>query len=458
MKRISIPFVASTLALMMGCGGSSDSQTSTQLPSHTTITAIELAPHVYPAGFERSLQDNIDYFLDGIGVSSSTHLPYDHVLVNGENIAVSSYTNISTIALYINVLIEMVEANDEKAITRLERVLTQLEAAPKWRGLFYWLYQFENQKLAINQDATASAVDNAITSFTLAGLVGAFENHSNERLNAIAARAEQLLTAQQSGWEALYDSTRGLLRAGWSNKSNDFLGYYIDRKANESRLAPLWAVLVSEGRVPTTVFEDMWLMTGNVELNGKTVNPLLTWDGSYFQAMLPALWLDEASLIPDYQIVTDFSRIHATYADKYSIPFVSASATVADGYAAYGLESVSESYRKFGNSIETGTTGSPHTLALYYMINETDALNRLNKLKQDNPQIETSAGWVDAINDQGEVSRKVIGLDQGMFVGAFIAESIRGNVHRYLASRNYQATLELMYDDFVADENLSATP
>ncbi|WP_162064405.1 hypothetical protein [Vibrio taketomensis] len=107
--------------------------------------------------------------------------------------------------------------------------------------------------------------------------------------------------------------------------------------------------------------------------------------------MLPALWLDEASLIPDYQIVTDFSRVHATYADKYSIPFVSASATVADGYAAYGLESVSESYRKFGNSIETGTTGSPHTLALYYMINETDALNRLNKLKQDNPQIETSA-------------------------------------------------------------------
>lgn len=457
MKQISVAFVVSTLALMMGCGGSSDSEPNTKLPNEA-ITAIELAPNFYPAGFERSLQDNIDYFLDGVGVSSSTYLPYDHVLVDGENISVSSYTNISTIALYINVLIEMVETNDEKAIARLERVLAQLEAAPKWRGLFYWLYQFDNEQLAINPDATASAVDNAITSFTLAGLVGAFENHNNERLNAIAARAEQLLVAQQSGWESLYDSDKGLLKAGWSNKENDFLGYHIDRKANESRLAPIWAVLVSEGRVPTAVFEDMLLITGSVELNGSTVNPMLTWDGSYFQAMLPALWLDEARLIPDYQVVYDFSLVHAANADNYGIPFVSASATVADGYAAYGLESVSESYRKFGNAIETGTTGSPHTLALYYMTNEADALNRLNQLKQANPQIETSAGWVDAIDDKGEVSHKVIGLDQGMFVGAFIAESIRSNVQSYLTSRNYQTTLEFMYDDFVADENLSLAP
>ncbi|HAS6344142.1 TPA: hypothetical protein I7243_12535 [Vibrio vulnificus] len=458
MKRITIPIITTALTLLIGCGGSSDSQPITGLPNHATISVIELDSIFYPVGFERSLQDNINYFLDGVGVSSRTHLPYDHVLVSGENIMPSSYTNISTIALYINVLIEMVEIGDDNAVARLERVLAQLEEAPKWRGLFYWLYQFDDGQLAINQDATASAVDNAITSFTLAGLVGAFENHSNERLHAIAARAESLLTAQQSGWESLYDPTQGLLRAGWSNKSDDFLGYYIDRKANESRLAPIWAVLVSEGRVPTTVFEDMLLITGSVDLNGITINPMLTWDGSYFQAMLPALWLDEALLIPDYQMVTDFSRVHAAYADKYGIPFVSASATIADGYAAYGLESVSESYRKFTNAIETGTTGSPHTLALYYMTNETDALKRLNQLKQDNPQVETSAGWVDAINDKGDISHKVIGLDQGMFVGAFIAESIRSNVHRYLTSRNYQSTLELMYADFVADENLSSTP
>ncbi len=158
--------------------------------------------------------------------------------------------------------------------------------------------------------------------------------------------------------------------------------------------------------------------------------------------------------MPSYEMVEEFTQVHLQYADEHSIPFVSASSTVNDGYAAFGLEATSESYRKYGESIETGTTGTPHALALYYMLSPTDAIQRLNQLKLDSPQIETLAGWADAIDSSGRVSSQVIGLDQGMFVGAFIAESVRENVALYLDLKGHTSTLQSLYNSFVADETL----
>lgn len=454
MKPFSISLLACSMSLVLsGCNSGSSSTTPPSLDPGSIID-IEIASEFYPRGFEASLQNNMNYFLDGIGVSQDVYIPYDHVKVQGDVITPSGYTNISTVALYLNLLIEMAEIGDSEAISRLNVVLSQLEEAPKWQGLFYWLYQFDEGKLAINNSAIASAVDNGIMSFSLAGLHGAFFNHSDERLNDFAIRAQTLLDNQSSGWQALYNPNKGLLYAGWSRSSNSVLSYYIDRKSNESRLATLWAVMSSNGNIPETAFDDMLLVRGEHKAGELNVAPMLTWDGSYFQAMLPALWLDERQLMPNYTMIEDFSLVHAQFADLHNIPFVSASATVDDGYQAFGIKAVSESYRKFNNEIDTGTTGSPHTLALYYMVNPTDALNRLNQLKAGAPQIETIAGWADAIDSSGRVSTKVIGLDQGMFAGAFFADSVRENVETYLTSKGYFSSLESMYRGYIADETV----
>ncbi|RJX71962.1 hypothetical protein DZ860_09015 [Vibrio sinensis] len=451
--------IALNLLFLFGCNGGGDSATvAPEIPVEDVIRSINIDEKYYPESFAQSLQDNMDYFLDGVGVSTRLKLPYDHVLVQGSSIAPSSYTNISTVALYINLLVEMVDAGDEAASKRLDAVLTQLEVSPKWNGLFYWLYDMSGSALAVSNSATVSAVDNGIMSFSLAGLNGAFDNHSDERLNRLAQRAQSLLEKQVIGWQSLYDPNRGLLHAGWSRTSNSLLGYHIDRKANESRLAPLWAVMVSEGTIPETAFTDMELLVGEYTMDSHDLTPMLTWDGSYFQAFLPALWLDEQRLIPNDQMMDDFTEVHKQYADLHRIPFVSASATVDDGYAAFGVQDVSESYRKFGNEIETGTTGSPHTLGLYYMQNPSDALARLNQLRNRSPQIQTQAGWADAIDANGHVSSKVIGLDQGMFIGAFFADSVRENVERYLTRKGYQTSLTSMYTDFIPNETVTHTP
>lgn len=458
MKFRYLPLLALSIFVFTGCksGGSNQNDDPTEpiVPDQDVISQIRIESKYYPAGFEQSLQDNMDYFLDGVGVSNLAHIPFDHVLVNDGEVIPSSYTNISAIALYINVLIQMIEYGNEAAITRLGTVLGKLEQAPKWNGLFYWLYELEGSSLAINDTAIASAVDNGIMSFTLAGLYGALNNHTDERLNQLSLRAEALINQQVPGWNVLYDSNRGFLRAGWSREDHAYLSYHVDRKANESRLATLWAVMITDGQVPYTAFTDMTLVRGGASIAGSYITPMLTWDGSYFQATLPALWLDEQSLMPSYEMVEEFTQVHLQYADEHSIPFVSASSTVDDGYAAFGLEATSESYRKYGESIETGTTGTPHALALYYMLSPTDAIQRLNQLKLDSPQIETLAGWADAIDSSGRVSSQVIGLDQGMFVGAFIAESVRENVALYLDLKGHMSTLQSLYNSFVADEIL----
>ena len=421
------------------------------------IRKITIQSDYYPANFRQELQANLDYFLDGAGVSASVKIPFDHIVITSEEIIPSDYTNITAVGLYLNLLVEMQRTGDISALERLETVIDRLENAPRWHGLFHWLYTLGEEELSTPINGIVSAVDNGNVSFSLAAVSGAYYDSPNPRLQRLAQRVDKILEEQIAGWSRLYDARKGLLRAGWNTSTKEFLSYHVDRKANESRLAAIMAVLLTKGTasaIPAKVFTDMELVTGTSCCDGEYFEPILTWDGSYFQAMLPALWLDESQYIPDYQMVRDFTEIHKRYADSNHIPFVSASSTVTNDYAAFGLNAVSESYCRYGNPIQQSPTGSPHTLALYRLIDPDDAVARLLALKSRNPEIETRAGWHDAVNTQDEMSNKIIGIDQGMFVGAFLADSLRNDVERYLAREGHQALLQQLYDSFVTDQRL----
>ena len=268
---------------------------------------------------------------------------------------------------------------------------------------------------------------------------------------------------------ALYDKERGLLLAGWNAKDDQSLGYWIDRKANESRLAPLWAALVTQNKavdnatnnagasqVPQSAFTNMELYTQNYLLNGSEYQPMLTWDGAYFQAMLPAIWLDEQALIPDYRLIQDMTIIQIAYAANHNIPLVSSAATVDDGYAAFGVPYLSESRVKFGNRIADGKTGSPHALALSYMVYPDLAIQALQALKAYHPKIESEFGWYDAVDQNGNMSSKILSLDQGMFVAAFLAKEINADVQRYMEAHGYMDAVRNMYKSFVPNNQAEA--
>ncbi|CAK2135267.1 Glycoamylase-like domain-containing protein [Vibrio crassostreae] len=418
-----------------------------------TITELTVNPQLYPVGFEQHLQRNLDFFVDGVGVDQKAKVPYDTIFVdkNGQ-IEHDYYVNTTEIGLYLNVLVEAHKNGNANALIRIHETLDALAGAPTWKGLFFWPYDIEGKQLKPNKDGIVPAVDNANLAFALAGVAGAYLDSKQSDEKEVVAKVESILKSQTDGWSALYDESRGLLYSGWSTKKEAPLSYHIDRKANESRLAPIWAHLItqnSENTVPKTAFNDMELYTQDYYLDGKKYSPMLTWDGAYFQGMLSMIWLEERTLIPDFSMIEDMTEIQKYHAIKHQIPFVSSAATVDDGYAAFGVPQLSESKVRFNNTdLAGGDTGTPHALALSYMVNPFEAVSLLNTVIDYYPQLETPYGWYDAINGKGETSTKILSLDQGMFVGAFLSPAINKDVRKYLERKNYYAAIVDMYETF----------
>lgn len=422
-----------------------------------TITELTVNPQLYPVGFEQHLQKNLDFFVDGVGVDQKAKVPYDTIFVDKDgNIEHANYVNTTEIGLYLNVLVEAQKNGNVDALARIHETLDALANAPTWKGLFYWPYDIEGDQLKPNKDGIVPAVDNANLAFALSGVAGAYIDSKDKSEQFVVSKVEAILNSQIEGWSELYDEDKGLLYSGWSAKNNAPLTYHIDRKANESRLAPVWAHLVTQNTtnpVPASAFNNMELYTHDYYLGGKKLTPMLTWDGAYFQGMLSMIWLEERTLMPDFSIIEDMTEVQKYHAIHNQIPFVSSSATVDDGYAAFGVPQLSESKVRFNNEIAGGDTGTPHALALSYMVKPFEAVSLLKTVIDYYPQLETPYGWYDAINAKGETSTKILSLDQGMFVGAFLSPAINKDVRHYLESKNYYSTIVDMYESFEPNNN-----
>ena len=418
------------------------------------VTELVLREHFYPSGFEQELQNNLDFFLDGVGVDEQAKVPYDTLFVTGSDIDPQYYVNTTEIGLYLNILTEAHSNGNEAALVRINETLDVLLGAPNWNGLFYWPYDIVEGQLQPQDEGIIPAVDNANLAFALAAVSGAYLDSDDALAVSAVNKVDNILQRQVAGWQQLYDPKKDLLYAGWSTKDNAPLGYYIDRKANESRLAPLWAHLITKGTshpVPQSAFNNMELYTGSFEVNQQTLKPMLTWDGAYFQGMLPAIWLNEKQLIPDYSIIEDMTKVQLCHSEKNNIPFVSSAATTDDSYAAFGVPELSEASVRFSLSIAGGNTGTPHATALSYMVNPSEAVTCLQSIKQQHPEIESPYGWFDAVDTTGKMSTKLISLDQGMFVCAFLATSINQQVETYLKRSGYYQDVVDMYQSFTPD-------
>ncbi|GAA4874666.1 hypothetical protein [Ferrimonas pelagia] len=430
--------------------------------------AMVIADHYYPKCFAAELQANLDYFRHDIGIEVGTGIPHENLKVDHNNIPYgkANYTNISAIGLYLNVLVEVQRAGSPTAAEKMAQVLRQLEQAPHLDGLFHWLYRFENGVLTTTSNGgIVSAVDNGNLASSLASLAGAFWQHSDPVLAELSQRSHALLQRQRTGWSRFYDPDKGMLRAAYRYNTDDpdqapgFQNYHIDRKTNESRTAPIWAALLTQGMgdeaVPIDAFTNMKLFTTEyLNAQGQTTEPALAWNGGIFQGLAPQLWFDEASLMPDFQMWIDFSQAQYEFAEQHRIPLLSSAPTVEDGYDSYGLDVVSEAYMRNPANSSQDTVGTPHASGLSFMVEPDRALTHLMGLKDQYPQITSVAGWYGAINAQGEMSSKLIAWDQGMFVGAFFADAIRQDVAHYIEQIEGTEALHQMYTSMISDGTL----
>ncbi|MGL5955353.1 MAG: hypothetical protein ACRC0X_01920, partial [Brevinema sp.] len=338
----------------------------------------------------------------------------------------------------------------------LDKLLAmQNDPTLNWEGLFYWPYHMNpstGELYLKDEEEPASVVDNGNLAFSLVAVAGAYLDSTDESGQAIFAKVEQILENQKAAWYQLYDPSRKMLRAGWTLKTKDFLGYHIDRKANESRTGTIWAILTTQDFSGGTVADDAFI---NMEAPAKRMesgkNPILTWDGAIFQGLLPMVWIDESAIAPAAvkQAFADMVECQFIYAKKYRIPALLSAASATDGgYEPKGVKHLAEPpARGWPNPFHDVYSGTPHATALAYMIDPKQSLAMLSTLDKRSAA-KGPYGFYDAVDNVGRVGQQYLSLDHGMFVAAFLAPNLRQDTQKYLEHKGYWSKLTSLYMGF----------
>lgn len=421
-------------------------------------------------------QDNLSFYQTGAGVDPQTFMPYDTIYVNKTTHQITSNSgnfNTTETGLYLNILQLIAEGNlsskfinPDQAVAQM-LVITQelidLQNTPgkAWKGLFYWPYKIESNGAIVPGSSTVPDVDNSNLDFSLAALVGAYQNSSDSLRKKIATQAVTIINNQRDGWTEIGQHTRGqqfpndggcqaCVAAGWDTATDQPLGYYIDRMANESRLSPLW-MLIQGYTLESGAFTQMPIYSNVTTFpNGESVTAELTWDGTMFQLFLPRILLREDQLITNYtQLVNNYVAVQQQYIESNGIiAFLSASSATNDKYYGdFGAPSLNECYVQGWCRLPPFINGTPHATALVALENPSLSLQYFNNLYQCANTL-TPYGLYDAIGLNCETGTELISLDQGMLVLGLSGNTIANYVTDYIQSVGKWESVQMLYQHY----------
>jgi cyclic beta-1,2-glucan synthetase len=180
--------------------------------------------------------------------------------------------------------------NLEGMIERVERVFRSLERMRRYRGHFYNWYSLAD--LRVLEPAYISTVDSGNFAGHLIALKQACNQFAKlpvcsaeqgKRLQAIAERARAY--ALEMDFKFLYDERRKLFSIGYQQSANSFDNSYYDLLASESRLASFMAIAKDD--IPV----DHWFKLGRSLTAVGGTRALISWSGSMFEYLMPALVL-----------------------------------------------------------------------------------------------------------------------------------------------------------------------
>jgi cyclic beta-1,2-glucan synthetase len=178
----------------------------------------------------------------------------------------------------------------EGMIERLERVFRSLERMRRYRGHFYNWYNLSD--LRVLEPAYISTVDSG----NLAGHLLAIKQACNELIRRRESTPEEIRRLQALGERArayvlemdfkfLFDERRKLFSIGYQHSANSFDNSYYDLLASESRLASFIAIAKDDVSV------DHWFQLGRSLTSAGGTRTLISWSGSMFEYLMPALVL-----------------------------------------------------------------------------------------------------------------------------------------------------------------------
>ena len=160
---------------------------------------------------------------------------------------------------------------------------------------------------------------------------------ARERIARIEQLAQQAAALAQMDWRFLYDGTRDLLAIGYNVDERRLDAGYYDLLASEARLASF--VAIAQGQLP----QDNWFTLGRLLATSDGEPVLLSWTGSMFEYLMPAL------VMPGYEGSLLDQSCHAAvarqidYGRRLALPW----GVSESGYNAFDAH-LNYQYRAFG--------------------------------------------------------------------------------------------------------------
>jgi len=390
---------------------------------------------------------------DGLLVDAATGFPFDngYFKENDEADGVGTYTSPTNIGLYLTYLLGVYQGqiepfydfSKEKALARIEQILTELDTLPpedKWEGLYYWMV-YENGKWKRAADGRKNYVisqpdnGNLFGGFiaVLGGMELALKADPNlaekSKVEHIQALAKKLIFA--ADWKKLMDPERELYYLAFIPDTNEPLRFggdhvegekgapiYVENLMDEWRLGVLIAYALSDAPgsrtqgVPITTWTQLDREKRAYDPgDGKLIEALGSGHGGMFQQRLPLIFVPEMEWSPAFRDNhAHFFYIAANYAQSKKQPFLMSASTNPEGKVEYvslpdnPRFAVDTTYDEFGtkplalkldeefNIIEKKKDGevvgdttafyyasTPHALALGFLSNPVETIALFKK-------------------------------------------------------------------------------
>ncbi len=291
--------------------------------------------------------------------------------------------------------------------------------------------------LLVLRSATTNAADTAATlSRRIDALVGSLERSAAaasaliERLTRIADDARGMVTAMEFGF--LFDSTRMLFAIGYRMSDASFDPGRYDLLASEARLMSF--IAIAKGDVPV----KHWFRLGRLLTPVEKDSVLLSWSGSMFEYLMPALIIRApvGSLLE--QTCRLVVRRQIRYGDERGVPW----GVSESGYHARDLD-MTYQYSNFGvpelgfkRGLANNVVVAPYATALAAMIEPSQAVRNFRTLADAGA--DGHYGFYEALDytaprhssgAQPEVVRMYMAHHQGMLIVS-IANVLNGGAMR----------------------------
>ena len=285
------------------------------------------------------------FFRDWSSASTNWLIP-DNVRENGAADMRLSPTNL---AMLLNVRIAAVHlglASLAEFVFETRQTLDRVLALPKYRGhLLNW---YDVQSLKPLDPQFVSTVDSgnlAASLWTLKHAALAFAAEPPARRGLNVALAEQLAQiaeishrlVENMDFRFLYDERKTALSVGCNASTGQKEASCYDLLASEARIATF--VAIAKGDLP----QQAWLHLGRLHTLYHGERIMLSWTGTMFEYLMPALWMRHYSGTITELSVRATVRAQREYARRKHIPWgISEAACLGNkegdyGYAPFGI-------------------------------------------------------------------------------------------------------------------------